>query len=70
MEETFFKIAITGLMTIAMFILRDFKTAMREMQKSVQDLNIHIASLLEKDVNKERRLSKVEDKVDELEKKS
>ena len=65
-----FKGIITVLLTLALFILKDFDDSLDKMQQSVNNLNVSFATMAQKlvnqdDINKrlERRLDKIEDKI-------
>ena len=48
------------------FIISSFKKSFDEMQKSVNNLNINIATLIQKDTNKDERLVEHKDSISRL----
>lgn len=68
MEDLIFKAIISALLSLCLLLLKRGMDSIQKMQKSVQDLNIHIAQLVERDLIKEKQLDKIEDRVDGLEK--
>lgn len=51
---------------LGVFVIQSFKKSLDEMQKSVNSLNVNIATLVQTDKNKDERLAEHKDSIDRL----
>lgn len=53
---------------LGVFVIQSFKKSLDDMQRSVNTLNINIATLVEKDTNKDERLAEHKESINRLNK--
>ncbi len=61
--ETLFYATFPIIGALLVFIFKTSLDTLRNLEKSVEDLNINIAVIVEKTANHEKRIEKLEDKI-------